>query len=113
MVIVRRSKVKWLSESITYKIFMYYILCTQHAYNLLNYCYEVWGNTYENKIQSLYMLQKKPITICKPEGYLSQARHIISYYKPVWVYDMIDLYSMVFMFKLTTICFQIIYVKLL
>ena len=29
------------------------------------------------------------------------------------VYDMIDLNSMVFKFKLTTICFQIIYVKLL
>ena len=91
---------------------MYYILCTQHAYNLLNYCYEVWGNTYENKIQSLYMLQKKTITICKHKGYLSQARHVISYFKTVCVYDMIDLNSMVFMFKLKTICFQIIYVTL-
>ena len=92
---------------------MYYILCIQHAYKLLNYCYEVWGNTYENKIKSLYMLQKKTITICKHEGYLSQARHIISYFKTVCVYDMIYLNSMVFMFKLTTISFQIIYVKLL
>ena len=31
----------------------------------------------------------------------------------VCVYDMIDLNSMVFMFKLTTICFQIMYVNLL
>ncbi|KAK2182981.1 hypothetical protein NP493_329g03030 [Ridgeia piscesae] len=57
--------------------------------------------------------RKNPITICKHEGYLSQARPIISYFKTVCVYDMIDLNSMVFMFKLTTICFQIIYVKLL
>ena len=56
--------------------------------------------------------RKNPITTCKHEGYLSQARPIISYFK-LCVYDMIDLNSMVFMFKLTTICFQIIYVKLL
>ena len=43
--------------------------------------------------------RKKTITICKHEGYLSQARHIISYFKTVCVYDMIDLNSMVFMFK--------------
>ena len=104
MIIVRRSKVKWPImcslgiESTTCKIVMYYILCTHHAY----------------KIPPLYMLwKKKPITICKHEGYLSQARPIISYFKTVCVYNMTDLNSMVFMFKLTTICFQIIYVKLL
>ena len=37
------------------------------------------GNTYENKMPPLYMLQKKTMTICKHEGYLSQARPIISY----------------------------------
>ena len=37
----------------------------------------------------------------------------VSYYKTVCIYDMIDLNGMVLMFKLTTICFQIIYVKLL
>ena len=57
--------------------------------------------------------KKKTITICKHEGCLSQAKHIISYFKTVCVYDMIDLNSMVFMFKLTTISFHIIYVKLL
>ena len=80
---------------------------------MLNYCYEVLGNTYENKLPPVYKLQKKTIIICKHEGYLSQARPIISYFKAVCVYDMSDLNSMVFMFKLTTICFQIIYVKLL
>ena len=39
--------------------------------------------------------RKKTIIICKHEGYLSQARHIISYFKTVCVYDMIDLNSMV------------------
>ena len=48
------------------------------------------------------MLREKPITICKHEGYLSQARPIIIYFKTVSVYDMIDLNSMVF--KLTKIC---------
>ena len=51
--------------------------------------------------------------MCKHEGYLSQARPIISYFKTVGIYNMIDLNSMVFMFKLTKNCFQIIYVKLL
>ena len=72
-------------------------------------CGEIHMRTRYNR----YMLQKKTVTICKHEGYLSQARYIISYFKTVCVYDMIDLNSMVFIFKLTTICFQIIYVKLL
>ena len=81
---------------------MWYIFCSHHTYNVLIYCYEVWGNTYENKIPSLYVFQKKTITICKYEGYLSNARPIIHYFKTMYVYDMIDLNSMMFMFKLTT-----------
>ena len=73
----------------------------------------MWGNKYGYNIPPLYVTEKKQITICKHEGYLSQSRPIISYCKAVCVYDMIDLNSMVFMFKLTTICFHIIYVKLL
>ena len=55
-------------------------------------CGEIHMRTRYNR----YMLQKKKL--CKHEGYLPQARHIISYFKTVCVYDMIDLNSMVFMF---------------
>ena len=57
--------------------------------------------------------RKKPITIYVNTKGTCHKQDIISYFKTVCVYDMIDLNSMVFMFKLTTICSQIIYVKLL
>ena len=51
-------KIKWiLNESAIFSLYCSLVL------SYLNYCCEVWGSTYSNRIQPLYLLQKRAIII--------------------------------------------------
>ena len=88
---------------------MYTSLCRPHYYKLQNhgltmpyltYCCEVWGNNYKTRIQSLFILQKRAIRIiCLNTNYKCHTKPLFYQLRSLNVFDIIDLNSLVFMYK--------------
>ena len=51
-----------------------YSLCSTLVMPYLNYCCEIWGNTYKSRIQPLHIIQKRAIRICQKADYRSHSR---------------------------------------
>ena len=65
----------------------------------LNYCVEVWGNTYQNSLQSLFILQKRAIRIIHNTGYLEHTNSLFLQSKVLKLIDLVEFQTAVFMFK--------------
>ena len=63
----------------------------------LNYCCEIWGNTYKSRIHPLHIIQKRAIRICQKADYRSHSRPL--FYLLKRLHDMVNFKSMVFMYK--------------
>ena len=71
---------------------------TPHAIQL--HCCEVWGNNYKTRIQSLFILQKRAIRIiCLNTNYKCHTKPLFYQLISLNVFDIIDLNSLVFMYK--------------
>ena len=53
----------------------------------LNYCCEIWGNTYKSRIQPLHIIQKRAIRICKKADYMSHSRPLFYQLKSLNIHD--------------------------
>ena len=61
---------------------------------------EIWGNTYNSRVQSLHnIIQKRAIRICQKTDYRSHSRPLFYQLKTLNVHDMVNFKSMVFIFK--------------
>ena len=65
----------------------------------LNYCCEIWGNTYKSQIHPLHIIQKRAIRICQKADYRSHSRPLFYRLKTLNIHDMVNSKSMVFMYK--------------
>ena len=65
----------------------------------LNYCCDIWGNTYKSQVQPLHIIQKLAICICQKADYRSHSRPLFYQLKTLNVNDMVTFKSMVFMYK--------------
>ena len=61
----------------------------------LNYCCEIWGNTYKSRIQYLH-IQKRAIRIWQKVDYRSQSRPLFYQLKTLNIHDMVNLKNIVF-----------------
>ena len=77
---------------------LYCLYCTL-VMPYLTYCCEVWGNNYKSRIQSLFILQKRAIRICLNTNYKCHTKPLFYRLRSLNVCDIIDLYSLVFMYK--------------
>ena len=78
---------------------LYSLYCTL-VMHCLSYCCEVWGNTYKTRIQSLFILQKRAIRIiCLNTNYKCHTKPLFYQLRSLNVFDIIDLNSLVFMYK--------------
>ena len=77
---------------------LYSLYCTL-ILPYLNYCCEIWGNTYKSRIRPLHIIQKRAVHI------MSKGRLYVSYKTDVLpaehfsCTDMVDFNSMVFLYK--------------
>ena len=65
----------------------------------LNYCYEIWGNTYKSRIHPLHIIQKRGIRICQKADYRSHSRPLFYHLKTLNIHDVVNFRNMVFMYK--------------
>ena len=78
---------------------LYSLYCTLVT-PYLTYCCGVWGNNYKNRIQSLFILQKRAIRIiCLNTNYKCHTKPLFYQLRSLNVFDIIDLNSLVFMYK--------------
>ena len=77
---------------------LYSLYCTL-ILPYLNYCCEIWGNTYKSRIHPLYIMQKRAIRICGNSDYRAHTRPIFYQFKTLCLPDMVTFNSMVFMYK--------------
>ena len=77
---------------------MYSLYCTL-VMPYLTYCCEVWGNNYKTRNQSLFILQKRVIRICMNTNYKCHTKPLFYQLRSLNVFDIIDLNSLVFMYK--------------
>ena len=78
---------------------LYSLYCTL-VMPYLTYCCEVWGNNYKTRIQSLFILQKRAIRIiCLNTNYKCHTKPLFYQLRSHNVFDIIDLNSLVFMYK--------------
>ena len=66
----------------------------------LNYCCEIWGNSYKSRIQPLHITQKRAIRICQKADYRSHSRQLFYQMKTLNVHDIVNFKCMVFMYKI-------------
>ena len=88
--IIRRVKHLLINSSL-------YSLYSTLVMPYLNYCCEIWGNTYKSRIQPLHIIQKRAIRICKKADYRSHSRPLFYQLKTVNIHDMVNFKNMVFM----------------
>lgn len=88
-------RVKWLlNETALYTLYCSFVL------PYMDYCCEIWGNTYKNRIQPLYILQKRAIRICCQLEYRAHSKPAFFKCNALTIFDLIDLKSMVIMYKI-------------
>ena len=81
---------------------LYSLYCTL-ILSYLNYCCEIWGNTYKSRIHPLYIMQKRAIRICGNSDYRAHTRPIFYQLKTLCLPDMVNFNSMVFMYITRTV----------
>ena len=62
----------------------------------LNYCCEIWGNTYKSRIQPMHIIQNRSIRICQRADYRSHSRPFFYQVKILNVHDMVNFKCMVY-----------------
>ena len=77
---------------------LYSLYCTL-ILPYLNYCCEIWGNTYKSRIHPLYIKQKRAIRIYGNSDYRALTSPIFYQFKTLCLPDMVTFNSMVFMYK--------------
>ena len=77
---------------------LYSLYCTL-ILSYLNYCCEIWGNTYKSRIHPLYIMQKRAIRICGNSDYGAHTSPIFDQLKTLCLPDMVNFKNMVFMYK--------------
>ena len=77
---------------------LYSLYCTL-ILPYLSYCCKIWGNTYKSRIHPLYIMQKRAIIISGNSDYRAHTRPIFYRFKTLWLPDMVNFNSMVFMYK--------------
>ena len=65
----------------------------------INYCIEVWGNTYKSHLESLFILQKRAIRIIANSGYLEHTNQLFIKSHTIKLYDLIELRTVQLMYK--------------
>ena len=88
-------RVKWLLN----KSALYMIYCTL-VLPYISYCCEIWGNTYNSRIQPLYIIQKRAIRICNHLEYRSHSKADYFNLKTLTIADLVQFKSMVLMYKI-------------
>ena len=73
---------------------LYSLYCTL-ILPYLNYCCEIWGNTYKSRIRPLHIIQKRTVRICLKADYKSHTRPMFYQLKTL----VVDFNNMVFMYK--------------
>ena len=104
MIILTLKETK-LPKNVSVKKRVNHVLTSSALYSLyctlvmpyLTYCYEVWGNSYKTRIQSLFILQKRAIIICLNTNYKCHTKPLCYQLRSLKVFDTID--SLVFMYK--------------
>ena len=77
---------------------LYSLYCTL-ILPYLNYCCEIWGNTYKSRIHPLYIMQKRAIRICGNSDYRAHTKPIFYQFNTLCLPDLVNFNSMVFMYK--------------
>ena len=77
---------------------LYSLYCTL-ILPYLNYCCEIWGNTYKSRIRPLHIIQKRAVRICLKADYRSHTRPMFYQLNTLAIQDMVDFNSMVFVYK--------------
>ena len=98
---------KIISKNVSVMYRVKHLLTSSALYSLyctlilpyLNYCCEIWGNTYKTRIRPLHIIQKRAVRICLKADYRSHTRPMFYQLKTLAVHDMVDFNSMVFMYK--------------
>ena len=89
-------RVKWLLNGTA----LYTLHCSL-VLPYVGYCCEIWGNTYKNRIQPLYILQKRAIRMCDQLKYRAHSKPAFAKFNALTIiFDLIDFKSMVIMFKI-------------
>ena len=65
----------------------------------LSYCCEIWGNTYNSRINDIVLLQKRAIRIVGKAGYRENSSQIFRKYKVLTFTDLVEFNSCVLMYK--------------
>ena len=74
----------------------------------LNYCCEIWGNTYKSRVRPLHIIQKRAVRICLKADYRSHTRPMFYQLKTLAVQDMVDFNSTVLCTRYIIIYYQLI-----
>ena len=98
---------KKLSKSIAVIRKASFVLSSEALLNLycalflpyLNYCVEVWGNTYQTNIAPIYLIQKKIIRIICKVSYLEHTSPIFNKLKLLKFPQIVEYQTGIFMFK--------------
>ena len=77
----------------------FYSLYSTLVMPYLNYCCDIWGNTYKCRIQPLHIIQKRAIRICQKADYRYHSRPLFYQLKTLNIHDMVNFKNMVFMYK--------------
>ncbi len=84
-----------------------YFLCTKLLYLLyctlflpyINYCLEIWGNTYISHLQKIYISQKRAIRLVCKEKHLSHTYPLFKKLSTLNFFDIIKFKSLQIIFK--------------
>lgn len=76
-----------------------YLLYNSLFLPYLNYCVEIWGNTYKSNINKIYLLQKKAIRIANKVNYTASTNSLFVKQKALKFFDLVELNTAVVMYK--------------
>lgn len=76
-----------------------YMLYTTLVLPYLNYCTEIWGNTYITRLKQISTLQKRAIRILGNVGYLENTNKLFAKFNCLKFNDIIKLKTCLFMYK--------------
>ena len=76
---------------------LFYSLHSTVVMLYLNYCFEIFGNTYKSRIQPLHIIRKRAIRICRKAVYRSHTRRLFHQLNALTICDTVNFKSMVFM----------------
>ena len=65
----------------------------------LDYCIEIWGNSYKTNTLPAYSLQKRAIRIASKAGYRDHTNQYFVKFKTLKFYDLVDYKTLQFMYK--------------